>query len=190
MKNFLFGETHMEDAPFLKALFNSTKFAWLWLIVRVYIGWQWITSGLNKIEDPAWMQTGEAIKGYWSRAVMIPEAPARAPINYDWYRAFIQSLLDSESHVWFGKLIAVGEVLVGLALILGIFVGLAAFFGGLMNFSFLLAGSLSSGPVMLVLQILLLIAWKTAGYYGLDRFVFKYIGAPWKPGLWFQKKKV
>jgi len=189
MKNILFGETHMEDAPFFKALFSSTKFAWLWLIVRLYVGYQWVNASLHKLSAPEWMQTGDAIKGYWMHAVAIPEAPAKPAINYEWYRAFIQSMLDNQSYVWFGKLIAIGEFLIGIALILGVFVGLAAFFGGLMNFNFLLAGSLSSGPVLLVLEILLLIAWKTAGYYGLDRFVFKYIGAPWKPGLWFQKKK-
>ncbi len=144
---------------------------------------------MHKLEDPAWMQTGDALKGYWTRAVAIPEAPARPPINYEWYRTFIQSLLDGESYVWFAKLIAVGEFLIGLALILGIFVGVAAFFGGLMNLNFLLAGSLSSGPVLLVLEMLLVVAWKIGGYYGLDRLFFKYVGAPWKPGLWFQKKK-
>ncbi|MBA4375051.1 MAG: DoxX family protein [Anaerolinea sp.] len=178
----------MEDSPLFKALFNSTKFAWLWLIVRVYLGWQWIQAGLHKLEDPKWMQTGESIKGYWTRAASIPEAPAKPAIYYGWYRSFIQSLLDSESHVWFAKLIAIGEFLVGVALILGVFVGLAAFFSALMNMSFLLAGSLNSGPVLLVLAILLMIAWKTAGYYGLNRFAFKFIGTPWKPGKWFQKK--
>ena len=190
MKNALFGTTNMEDAPFFKALFNSTKFAWLWMIVRIYVGYQWITSGLHKFAAPEWMQTGEAIKGYWTRAVAVPELPARPAIYYDWYRNFIQSMLDGQSYVWFAKLIAIGEFLIGLALILGVVVGVAAFFGAVMNFNFMLAGSLSSGPVLLVLEILLVIAWKTAGYYGLDRFLFKYIGAPWKPGLWFQKKKV
>ena len=188
MKNVLFGNTNMEDAPMVKSLFNSTKFAWLWMIVRVYVGYQWLTASLHKLESPDWMHTGAALKGYWLNAVSIPEAPAKPAIYYDWYRSFLQSMLDNQSYVWFAKLVAVGEFLVGLALILGIFVGVAAFFGGLMNFSFMLAGSLSSGPVLLVLEILLIVAWKTAGYYGLDRFFFKFIGAPWKPGVWFQKK--
>jgi thiosulfate dehydrogenase [quinone] large subunit len=190
MKNALFGPHNMEDAPAIKAIFNSTKFAWLWLIVRIYLGYQWIHSSLGKFEDPKWMQTGEAIKGYWTRAVSIPEAPARPPIYYAWYRDFIQGLLDSNSHVWFGKMIAVGEFLIGLGLILGAFVGMAAFFSALMNMNFLLAGSLNSGPVLLVLAILIMIAWKIAGYYGLNRFIFKYIGTFWKPGLWFRKKVV
>lgn len=188
MKAALFGSTNMKDAPLIETLFSNTKFAWLWMIVRVYVGYQWLSASLHKLSAPEWMQTGEALKGYWLHAVAIPDAPAKPAIYYEWYRSFIQSLLDSESYVWFGKLIAVSEFLIGIALILGLLVGVAAFFGGLMNFNFLLAGSLSSGPILLVLEILLIIAWKTAGYYGLDRFFFKFIGAPWKPGKWFQKK--
>jgi thiosulfate dehydrogenase (quinone) large subunit len=145
---------------------------------------------LHKLSSPDWMQTGVALKGYWAHAVLIPEAPAKPAINYDWYRAFIQSMLDNQSYVWFAKLVAVGEFLVGLGLILGLFVGLAAFFGGLLNLNFLLAGSLSSGPVLLVLEMLLVVAWKIAGYYGLNRLFFKYVGTFWNPGLWFQKKIV
>jgi thiosulfate dehydrogenase [quinone] large subunit len=105
-----FGPTELQDAPVVKALFNNTKLAWIWLIVRIYVGYQWVEASLHKISDPAWMSTGEAIKGYWLHAVSIPEAPARPPIYYDWYRSFLQTLLDSGSHVWFGKLIAIGEL--------------------------------------------------------------------------------
>jgi len=188
MKNVLFGDSYMEDAPMVKNLFNNTKSSWLWLIVRIYVGYQWLAASLHKLESPDWMQTGAALKGYWMNAVTIPDAPARPAIYYGWYRSFIQALLDSQSYVWFAKLVAVGEFLIGIALILGIFVGVAAFLGGFMNLNFMLAGSLSSGPILLVLEILLLAAWKIAGYYGLDRFFFKFIGAPWKPGIWFQKK--
>ncbi|MBA4383387.1 MAG: DoxX family protein [Anaerolinea sp.] len=188
MKKALFGPINVEDAPFFKALFNSSKFAWLWLIVRIYVGYQWVNASLHKLSSPEWMQTGEALKGYWMRAVSMPEAPAKPPINYEWYRSFIQSMLDSQSYVWFGKLIAVGEFLVGIALILGVFVGIAAFFSALMNLNFLLAGSLSSGPILLVLGILIMFAWKAAGYYGLNRAVLYYVGTFWQPGKWFQKK--
>jgi thiosulfate dehydrogenase [quinone] large subunit len=190
MKNFLFGPHNLEDAPAIKAIFNSPKFAWLWLIVRVYVGYNWVNASLHKLSSPAWMQTGDAIKGYWMHAVTVPEAPASAPIYYAWYRNFLQSMLDNNSYVWFGKLIAVGELLVGIALIAGIFVGLAAFFSFLMNLNFLLAGSLSSGPVLLVLAMLLMIAWKIAGYYGLNRLWLKYVGTFWQPGIWFKKKIV
>jgi len=183
-----FGPTELEEAPVVKALFNNTKLAWIWLIVRVYVGYQWVEASLHKLSDPAWMSTVEAIKGYWTRAVSMPEAPARPPIYFDWYRSFIQSMLDSQSHVWFAKFIAIGELVVGIALIIGLFVGLAAFFGGLMNINFLLAGSLSSGPVLLILEILLIVAWKTAGHFGVNYFVHKHFGTFWQPGPGLRKK--
>ena len=90
-------------------------------------------------------------------------------------------LIDNEAYVWFGKLIAFGELLVGIGLIVGAFVGVAAFFGAAMNFNFLLAGTASTNPLMFLLAMLLIMAWKTAGYYGLDRFLLPLIGTPWQP---------
>jgi thiosulfate dehydrogenase [quinone] large subunit len=103
-------------------------------------------------------------------------------------RSFLQFLLDHNSYVWFAKLVAVGELLVGIALILGIFVGIAAFFGGLMNFNYMLAGTTSTNPMLFLLAVLLMLAWKTAGYWGLDRFALRWLGTPWKPGDIFHKK--
>jgi len=188
MKRVFFGPTYMDNPKMIDAMFNNTKLSWLWLIVRIFVGIQWLSASLQKLSSPAWMHTGEALKSYWMNAAAIPAAPVKPLIYYDWYRIFIQSLLDHHSYLWFGKLLAIGEFLVGLSLILGLLVGVAAFLGGVMNLSFLLAGSLGSGPVLLVLEMLLLVAWKTAGYYGLDRYFFNFIGAPWKPGRWFQKK--
>jgi thiosulfate dehydrogenase [quinone] large subunit len=181
--------TAITDAPFITALFSSPKWAWLWLIVRVYVGYEWLEAGWHKVTSADWMQTGAALKGFWTYAVMVPDAPAKPAINYEWYRSFIQFLLDHGSYVWFAKLVAVGELLVGIGLILGIFVGLAAFFGGLMNFSYLLAGTISSNPVLLVLSILLMIAWKIAGRWGGNYFLFKYVGTPWNKGKWFMPKE-
>jgi len=79
-----------------------------------------------------------------------------------------------------GKLVAFGETAVGVGLILGAFVGIAAVAGAFMNMNFMLAGSASSNPVLLILAIVLILAWKTAGYIGLDRFLLPLLGTPWK----------
>ena len=71
---------------------------------------------------------------------------------------------------------------VGIGLIIGLLTGFAAFFGALMNMSFLLAGSASSNPVLFTLAIGIMLAWKVAGYYGLDRYVLPMLGTPWHPG--------
>ncbi len=78
------------------------------------------------------------------------------------------------------KLVAYGEVLVGLGLIVGALVGVAAFFGTLMNFSFMLAGTTSTNPVLFGLAVFLVLAWKVAGYWGLDRYLLPALGTPWQ----------
>lgn len=183
------GSMNMSDPPIANALFNNTKLAWIWLIIRVYVGYEWITASLHKLESPAWMQTGDALKGFWMSAIAVPDAPAKPAITYGWYRSFLQFLLDHQSYVWFGKVVAIGEFLVGLGLIVGLFVGIAAFFGGLMNFNFMLAGSASTNPVLFLLAVLLMLAWKVAGYWGLDRWALRWLGTPWQKGEGLPKKK-
>jgi thiosulfate dehydrogenase (quinone) large subunit len=176
------------DPPAVDALFGSTRWAWLWLIARLYVGYTWLTSGIGKVTNPAWMESGEALQGFWSRAVAIPEAPARPLIAFNWYRAFIQSLLEGGHYSWFGPLIAISEVLIGVALILGAFVGIAAFFGAFMNWNFMMAGTASINPVLFTLSILLIMAWKNAGWIGLDRFLLPLLGTPWRPGRVFARE--
>jgi thiosulfate dehydrogenase [quinone] large subunit len=85
-------------------------------------------------------------------------------------------------------LVTFGEVLVGVALILGIFTGIAAFFGSFMNMNYLLAGSVSVNPILLMIALILVLAWKTAGWWGLDRWVLPALGTPWSPGLIFHER--
>ncbi|CAN5766363.1 DoxX family membrane protein [soil metagenome] len=172
------GGVMISDPPLARLLFSSTRLSWLWLIIRVYLGWQWLTAGWEKFNNPAWLQTGAALKGFWTGAVNIPET-GRPAISYDWYRSFIQFMLDQGWYTWFAKVITFGELAIGVALILGAFVGLAAFGGALLNWNFIMAGSASSNAVLFTLAILLTLAWKVAGWYGLDRFLLVRIGTPW-----------
>lgn len=182
----------IQDPPFTKFIFGNTIFAWVWLVVRVWLGWQWISASLHKLFladaagntlygqfNPGWMVTGEALKGFWTGALA---TTPKAVIAIDWYRSFIQFMLDSQSYVWFAKLVAVGEFAIGLGLIVGAFVGVAAFFGAFMNWNFIMAGSASTNPLLFVVALVLILAWKTAGYYGLDRVLLPMLGTPWKIG--------
>ena len=49
-----------------------------------------------------------------------------------------------------------------------------------MNMSFLLAGSASVNPVLFTFAIGLMLGWKVAGYYGLDRWLLPMLGVPWR----------
>lgn len=169
----------IENPPFIDYLFGSTRFAWIWLIMRVWLGYKWVDAALHKIDNPAWVQTGDALKGFWTGAVAVP-VDGRPPIAFDWYRSFLQFMLDAQAYTWFAKLIAYGELLVGIALILGLFTGFAAFFSGFMNWNFMMAGSASTNPMLFVVALVLIFAWKTAGYLGLDYFLLPLLGVPWR----------
>jgi thiosulfate dehydrogenase (quinone) large subunit len=176
--------TVVEDPPVAQLLFSSTAMAWVWLIARLYVGYEWVDASMHKITNPAWVQTGAAVKGFWSAALTAPGGQ-HPVIAYGWYRAFIRYLLATHSYTWMGKLVAYGELVLGIALLLGIFVGVSAFFGALMNWNYMMAGTASTNPVLLVLAILLMLAWKTAGYIGLDYYLLSLLGTPWRPGRLF-----
>ena len=169
----------IEDPPLARLLFSNTRFAWLFAIIRVLIGLSWLDAASHKLSNPAWMETGEALKGFWMGALAIPDG-GKSKIAFDWYRQFLQGMVDNGSYVWFAKLIAIGELLIGVGLIVGAFVGIAAFFGALMNWNFIMAGSASTNGLLLVGAIVLILAWKVAGYYGADYFLLRYLGTPWQ----------
>lgn len=83
----------IEDPPLLKTLFGDTWFAWLWLPIRLFLGWEWLSHGLEKLGNPKWTVTGDALRGFWERATAMPAPPARPPIAYGWYRDFLEGLL-------------------------------------------------------------------------------------------------
>jgi thiosulfate dehydrogenase [quinone] large subunit len=176
------GETvEIEGPAFARFLFGNSRAGLFWLPIRLFVGFAWIDAGWHKFTGPGWMDGGSALRAYWERAAAIPEG-GKGPITYEWYRDFINFLLNGHHETWFAVLITFGEMAVGVGLVLGILTGVAAFFGAFMNMSFLLSGSASSNPVMFTLGIGLILAWKVAGYYGFDRYLMPLLGTPWKIG--------
>ncbi len=169
----------VQDPPLVKLLTSNPLAALLWLPLRIWLGYQWLEAALHKIENPKWVVSGEALQGFWANAVKIPEQ-GRPAITFDWYRGFLQMMLDAQAYTWFAKVVAYGELLIGIALIIGAFTGIAAFFGAFMNWNFMMAGSASTNPMLFVIAIGLLLAWKVAGYIGADYFLLRFIGTPWR----------
>ena len=171
----------VEGPAFARYLFSNTKAGLLWLPIRIFLGFAWVEAGWHKITGTGWLDGGSALRGYWENAAKIPEQGAgRPPITFEWYRDFINFLLAGHHEGWFAYLVSFGELFIGLALLTGTLVGIAAFFGALMNMSFLLAGSASTNPVMFTLAIGLILAWRVAGYYGIDRYLLPLLGTPWR----------
>ncbi len=170
----------VEGPAFARYLFSNTRAGLIWLPIRIFVGFQWLEAGWHKLTGTGWVDGGASLLGYWQNAVKIPEAPARPSITFEWYRSFLQFLIDNGAQGWFAWLITLGELAIGLGLLTGTLVGIAAFFGALMNMSFLLAGSASVNPVLFTFAVGLMLAWKVAGYYGVDRYLLPLLGTPWR----------
>ena len=102
------------------------------------------------------MGMGEALLDFWKRGLKMTPKPA---ISFDCYRSFIEYLVNSEAHTWFSKIIIFAELAVAAGLILGAFVGVAAFFGGMMNWSFIMAGSASTNGMLFAIATWLVLGW-------------------------------
>lgn|SRR5690625_3306667 len=165
------------DNPVSSFLFNDTRSAIIWLIVRLYLGYSWLTAGWGKVTSSAWTgkDAGTAVTGF------IQGALAKAEEGTDvagWYATFLENVALPQAKL-FSYMVAYGEVLIGLGLIVGLFTGVAAFFGSFMNVIFLFAGTVSTNPLLFILATWLVLAWKNAGWYGLDRWALPYLGTPW-----------
>ena len=173
------------EPPFSRFLFGNTKMAWLWLIVRLYVGWQWVQAGWGKVNSPMWTgsQAGTALRSFLNASLV--KAAGAHPDVQGWYARFIQNFLMPHA-AGFGYVVAFGELLVGCALILGIFTGIAAFFGTFMTLNYLLAGAVGINPVLLMLQLFLILAWRVAGWYGVDMWLLPALGTPWQKGRTFK----
>jgi thiosulfate dehydrogenase [quinone] large subunit len=173
-------EVQVEGPAFTRFLFSNTQAGLFWLPIRLFLGFSWIEASWHKISGTGWLDGGSALAGYWKNAVAINPDTGKGSITFEWYRDFLNFLLQGHHEVWFAWLVAFGELAVGIGLVLGALTGVAAFFGCLMNMSFLLAGSASTNPIMFTLAVGLILAWKVAGYYGLDRYLLPFLGTPWR----------
>src|SRR5699024_2744984 len=107
------------------------------LFMRVYFGVGWFTSGLRQV-----MGGGFDASGILQNAVQNPVVGPDGNAVYPWYTFLVENVFLSMTPA-INVMIPWGELLVGLALIVGGFTAYAAFFGLLMNFSFLFAGTVS-----------------------------------------------
>ncbi len=185
MKAFA-SSTVVEDSPVAKFLFGDVRLSWLWLIIRLYVGYEWLTAGWEKVTSPAWVgpKAGPALSGFVQGALKL--TTGAHPSVQGWYGSFLQNMVLPNVGFWSG-VVAFGELLVGIGLILGIFTGIAAFFGGFMNVNYLMAGTVSTNPFLFVLATWLVLAWKTAGWLGLDHWILPMLGTPFAPGKLIRK---
>ncbi len=164
----------------MNALRNPKTTALVWLIARLWLGYEWLMHGIEKVVGPGaarWVgaDAGTGVAGFLKGAI------AKSPLaeNFDptktphpavaeWYATLARDVFLPNATL-FSYLVAYGELLVGVALIVGIFSRFSGLMAAVMAPAFLLAGSTSGGlPILLTVALAVTMAGSTVGYYGLD----------------------
>lgn len=167
----------------MTAVLRDPRLGLVWLAARLWVGWEFLHAGWDKITDSAWVGSGapSAIHGFLSFAASDKMTTGDHPAVATWY-AWLVNHVFLNIDGFMSYLIAFGEFAVGLGLILGMLTMSAAFLGALMNLNFMLAGSLGTAknPLMFALELLIMFAGAAAYVYGVDRFLMPRLRAVWR----------
>jgi thiosulfate dehydrogenase (quinone) large subunit len=154
-------------------LFRSKAASVLWLVARLWLGYEWLNAGYQKVwgsEKAAfWYGGGAGVKGF-STAGIAGSATGKGGASYGWWAGFLHNFVIPNAS-WIAKLVTLSELAIGALLILGLFTGAAAFAGIGLNMIYMFSGSAGVNPAYAIVALFLILAWRNAGYFGLDRFV-------------------
>lgn len=154
-------------------IFNNKYLVPVWTVLRVWLGFQWIIPGIEKLKDPTWVgsQSGVAITGFLKGA--LAKASGDHPSVQWWYAKFVENVALPNAGV-FTYIVPVGEVLVGVSLILGAFTIAGLLGGAFMNLNYLLAGTTSTNPILYTAAIILMAAGANAYKIGIDQLIISF----------------
>ena len=103
----------------------------LWLVfIRLLLGLEWFIAGLHKLIDPTYVGGMAGTLSFF----------ASGNVNNAWYVNLTNNIFIPNAEV-FAWLVSLGELLIGLGLILGIFVNFSALIGVFLNLNFYFAAS-------------------------------------------------
>jgi thiosulfate dehydrogenase [quinone] large subunit len=152
----------------------------VWLAARLFVGWKFLEAGWDKVTGEGWLGSTEAIHGFLGAAGS-PEATAGEHASVSTWYAWLVNHVFLHVQGLLSYLVPLGEIAIGIGLILGVFTLGAAFFGALLNLLFMLSGSLSASinPIMFGLELLIMFAGAAAYVYGVDRVLLPQIKQRW-----------
>ncbi|MFT8390657.1 MAG: DoxX family protein [Sporolactobacillus sp.] len=152
------------------------------LLIRLYLGYNWLLDGFAKLwgkESPFNAQ------GFMIGVTKAPVLGPEKNVLYPLYNAFIKNIALPHAGL-FSFMVAWGEFLIGIGLLLGVLTTAATFFALFLNFMYLFAGTVSVNPLYVLLGSILLFSGYNAGKIGGDYWVIPYIRRYYKN--WFHHR--
>lgn len=162
------------ELPWTRWLFRSRQASILWLIVRLWLGWQWLSAGWGKLTGSAsWFSHPTGLQGFIAGANSSYDHRAQAhghpQVTYGWY-LHVLNAIDAHAQI-FSRVVTISELAVGIGLLLGCLTGVAAAGGMALNIMYITGGSAGPNGIFMLLGLLLIAAWRVAGYLGADYFL-------------------
>jgi uncharacterized membrane protein YphA (DoxX/SURF4 family) len=153
--------------------FRSTLTSPVWLVLRLYLASVWLQFGAGKIRG-GWLE-GDGLHGLLSAV-----AAGGTPAPFPFYARVAELLVATGMDRVLSVAIPLVEVGVGLAFLTGVLLVPAAIGATLLNVNLVLSGvaTLHFDGRIIALQILLLLAWRVAGYLGLGTLARRW----WRDG--------
>lgn len=148
--------------------FSERTYLWYLSILRIYVGYYLFFQGIGKFQR-------NFPKGDWIGRQIGDLASLDL---YPWYKTFLQNYVVPHSEL-FGYLVMIGEIAVGVCLLLGLFTRLSAAIGLFMMVNYCLGPGMARGGYLLAFQqinILALAIFVLAGpgkTLGLDGLLFR-----------------
>lgn len=146
-----------------------------WALLRVFLGFSFVRSGYEKLGN----FNGQALIGTLASWI---NGGGKVPPNPNlWYVDFLKGTVIPHADL-FASLVTYGEILVGIALFLGLFTSIVALIGAFMNANYYLAAAHTSAStqsvnaLFIVAQLLFVLAC-VGQYYGVDQYLFSH---PWR----------
>jgi len=165
-------------------LYRSKPASVLWLAARLWLGYGWLNAGYQKLwgSEKAffWNGGGAGVKGFATAGVTGSKA-GTGGASYGWFAGFLHGFVIPNAS-WIAKVVSLSELIIGALLILGLFTGLVAFAGLFLNVIYMFSGTSGVNPAYAIVAVFLILAWRNAGYLGLDRLVLPMMRNRFRPG--------
>ncbi len=146
-----------------------------WTLVRLFLGFSFVRSGYEKL---AGNFNGQALTGTLTSWI---NGGGKVPPDPNlWYVGFLKGTVIPHAGL-FASLVIYGEILVGIALFLGLLTSIAALAGAFLNLNYYLAaahtGASTQGinALYIVVQLLFILAC-VGQYYSVDQYIFGFFG--------------
>ncbi|MFC0211033.1 DoxX family membrane protein [Paenibacillus chartarius] len=151
---------------------RTNKYAAMLLtLLRLYVGYEWLTAGWHKLTGPKAFDAAGFLKNAIAKPVL---ETGTTDALYPTYVAFLKNFALPNVDI-FNVVVPWGELLIGLGLILGCLTTAAMFFGMMMNLMFMLAGTVSTNPWLFFLGTFIIVAGANAGKFGVDYAALPYL---------------